>query len=176
VRTDLGSFSSSHVYAKSGAYSVNVALTDGVMNDGNTVYYNSGIAVYDPARTLTGSGTFPSPAGSCTLSPRCAGASTGTFSLSASYAKGATKPTVCFSFSAAGVTFTTTNADWFVAGGGTAAIWGTGTLNGVSGYRFSLDLIDGNADVISIGILDSKGNEVYGNGGLPLKTGSITIK
>jgi len=100
-----------------GTYSVNLALSDGT-----TVYYNSGIAVYDPARTLTGSGTFSSPAGSCTLSAKCAGASTGTFSLSASYAKGATKPTVAFSFSATGVTFTATSADWSVAGGGTAAL------------------------------------------------------
>jgi hypothetical protein len=167
VGAGVRSFTTSHLYAKSGAYSVNLALSDGT-----TVYYNSGIAVYDPARTLTGSGTFSSPAGSCTLSAKCAGASTGTFSLSASYAKGATKPTVAFSFSATGVTFTATSADWFVAGGGTAALSGTGTLNGAGGYKFSLDLIDGKADVITIAIVDSKGNTVYFNGGgLPIKTG-----
>jgi hypothetical protein len=172
VRTISGA----HTYAKSGAYQVNLSVTDGTLDDANTVYYNSGIAVYDPARTVTGSGTFPSPAGSCKLTRQCGLESTGTFSLSASYAKGATKPTVCFKFSAAGVTFTATSADWFVAADGKAAIFGTGTLNGVSGYRYSLDLVDGTPDVIAITILDSKGNTVYfNNGAPPLKTGSITI-
>ncbi|HEU6439981.1 MAG TPA: PKD domain-containing protein, partial [Terriglobales bacterium] len=167
------SFAASHIYVKSGAYSVNVAVSDG----GDTVYYNSGIAVYDPARTLTGSGTFVSSAGSCALGPKCAGASTGTFSFSASYAKGATKPTVCFSFSAAGVTFTETSAEYFTASDGIGGVWGTGTLNGVKGYRFSLNVVDGKPDVFVIDVLDSKGNDLYlNNGALPIKSGSITIK
>src|SRR5664280_2076213 len=167
------SFAASHIYVKSGAYSVNVAVSDG----GDTVYYNSGIAVYDPARTLTGSGTFVSSAGSCALGPKCAGASTGTFSFSASYAKGATKPTVCFSFSAAGVAFTETSAEYFTASDGIGGVWGTGTLNGVKGYRFSLNVVDGEPDVFVIDVLDSKGNDLYlNNGALPIKSGSITIK
>ena len=176
LASGVRTLSGTHTYARSGAYQVNLSLTDGTLDDASTVNYNSGIAVYDPARAITGSGTFPSPAGSCTLTRQCGAASTGTFSLSASYAKGAVKPTVCFKFSAAGVTFTATSADWFVAADGKAAILGTGTLNGVGGYRFGLDLIDGKADVIAITILDSKGNTVYfNNGAPPLKTGSITI-
>jgi hypothetical protein len=177
LASSVRTISGSHLYSKSGVYLVKLTLTDGTLDDGNTVYYNSVIAVYDPARTVTGSGTFPSPAGSCTITRLCSLASTGTFSLSASYAKGATSPTVSFTFSTSSVAFKATSAAWFVAAGGTASIFGTGTLNGVSGYRFGLDLTDGTADVIAIRILDSKGNTVYfNNGAPPLKTGSITIK
>jgi hypothetical protein len=97
--------------------------------------------------------------------------------LNASYAKGATVPTVSFKFTAAGVTFTATSADWFVAADGTAALFGTGTFNGVSGCRYVLDITDGQADAIAISIENPQGIGVYFNNGVPpLKTGSITIK
>ncbi len=166
------SFSASHTYAKPGAYSVNVAL-----GDGDWVYYNSGVAVYDPARSVTGSGTFASPAGSCQLTQKCAGASTATFSMSASYAKGATKPTAKFTFSVFGLAFAATTVDWFIGVDGKAAMSGTGTVNGVAGYRFYLDAVDGAPDTLNVTIVDSHGNQIYWNNGVtPLKTGSITVK
>jgi hypothetical protein len=177
LASGLRTISGSHVYAKSGAYQFSMTLTDGTLDDANTVTYNSTIAVYDPARTVSGSGTLPSPAGSCTLTRQCSVASTGSFSLNASYAKGATVPTVSFKFTAAGVTFTATSADWFVAADGTAALFGTGTFNGVSGCRYVLDITDGQADAIAISIENPQGIGVYFNNGVPpLKTGSITIK
>jgi len=165
------SFSTSHTYSTAGDYYVYAQLGDSA----DSINYDSELAVYDPARTVVGSGTFASLAGSCTLSAKCASASTGSFSLSASYAKGATKPTVSFSFSVNGLSLTATGADWLIAAGGTAEIRGTGTANGVSGYKFWVHASDASPDAMTIAIQDSKGNVVYSNSAA-LKTGSITVK
>jgi PKD repeat protein len=165
------SFSASHTYSTAGDYYVYAQLGDSA----DYVYYDSELAVYDPARTVVGSGTFASVAGSCKLSAKCANASAGSFSLSASYAKGATKPTVCFSFRVNGLALTATGADWLIAVNGTAEIGGTGTVNGVSGYKFWVYASDASPDALTITIQDSKGNVVYSNSSA-LKTGSITVK
>jgi hypothetical protein len=134
------------------------------------------IAIYDPARTLSGSGTFASPAGACTFSSKCAGASTATFSVSASYARGATKPTATFTFSAAGISFTATSFDWYMVTDGVGMLQGSGKLNGVSGYRFEVFTVDGTPDKIAVSIVDSAGNSVYYDTYTPLKTGSIVMR
>lgn len=165
------SFTANHTYSTVGLHYPYVQLGDSA----DTINYDSKLAVYDPARTVAGSGTFPSWAGSCTLSTKCATASTGSFSLAASYAKGATKPTVSFGFTVNGLAFAASGADWLIAVNGTAEIQGTGTVNGVSGYKFGIVATDANPDTLTIAIQDSKGKVVYSNTGA-LKTGSITIK
>jgi hypothetical protein len=170
-------FSATHRYAAADAYAINISLTDGVLDDGATVYYNPTVAVHDPARTVSGSGTFASPAGSCTLSPKCAVASTASFSLSASYARGAKKPAGKFTFSAAGISLTATSYDWLVAANGSATMTGTGTVNGVSGYRYYVTVRDASPDWIQVYIVDSRGRTVYLNdGGSTLKSGSLTVE
>jgi hypothetical protein len=171
VPANTRSFSASHTYSATGDYYVYAQLGDSA----DFVNYDSELAVYDPARTAVGSGTFGSSAGSCSLSAKCSGASTGSFSLSASYAKGATKPTLSFSFSVNGLVFGATGADWLIAASGTAEIRGTGTVNGVSGYKFLVDALDASRDAMTITIQDSKGNVVYTNSAV-LKTGSITVR
>jgi hypothetical protein len=74
------------------------------------------VAVYDPARSLTGSGTIASIAGACTLSSACSVAGTGTFSMSSKYPSGATKPAVSFSFSAPSFSFAASNPGWWLVG------------------------------------------------------------
>ena len=165
------SFSATHTYSTAGDYYVYAQLGDSA----DSINYDSELAVYDPARTVVGSGTIASLAGSCTLSAKCRGASTGTFSLSGSYAKGATKPTVSFNFSVNGLALTATGADWLIAANGTAEIRGAGMINGVSGYRFWIYASDASPDAMTIAIQDSKGNVVYSNSSA-LKTGSITVK
>jgi hypothetical protein len=165
------SFSATHTYSTAGDYYVYAMLGDST----DTVNYDSELAVYDSARTVVGSGTFTSFAGSCTLWTKCGNASTGSFSLSASYAKGATKPTVRFSFSVNGLAVTATGAEWLIAANGTAEIRGTGTVNGVSGYKFWVIASDASPDALTITIQDSKGNVVYSNSSA-LKTGSITVE
>ncbi len=173
---DLGSatrsLTSTHVFAKAGLYPVYVYLTDW------TIWISSTpgvVAIYDPSRSVSGSGSVPSPAGACQLSSKCGVASTATFSLSAKYAKGATKPTVALTFSAAGFSLSATGADWFVAAGGTATIQGAAKVNGAAGYTFQLTAIDGTPDSLLLQVWDSKGVLVY-ESGAPLKCGSITIK
>ena len=135
------------------------------------------IAVYDPARSESGSGTFASPAGSCTLTSNCAGASTATFSFSAAYAKGATKPTGTFTFTAAGLSFTATSFDWYMVTEGRGMLQGWGKLNGVSGYRFAVFTVDGSPDKILVNLVGPDSNSVYYNTDYtPLKTGSISMK
>ena len=163
--------SATHSYAKVGIYMVTVNVSDG-----EVAADSADVAIYDPARTLTGSGTYASGVGFCQLTAKCNVASTGTLAVSARYAAGATKPTVCLSLSAKEFTFNATTADWFVAVDGTAVIQGAGTVNGKTGYRYLTTLIDGKPDSVIINIIDSNGNGVYSTGLAPLKSGSITIK
>jgi hypothetical protein len=164
--------SATHKYSTAGTYNVTIFLFDSM---GSVDYTWSAIAVYDPGRKLTGSGTLASWAGACHLPGKCSTAGTGTFNVSASYGAAST-PTVTFTFSAPGLTFTATSAAWFVAVPGDAAIQGTGKMNGLSGYCFWVHAVDARPDGIGITILDPKGNVVYDNGVTPLKTGSIAIK
>jgi PKD repeat protein len=164
----------SHVYSKAGFYKVKVTVSDGQASDSMEA---SQVVVYDPARTLSGSGSLTSPAGSCRLSKGCSAAGTAGFSLSVSYAKAATKPTLSLAFSVSGFSFDATAADWMVAGGGTATVQGAGKVNGASGYTFRLAAIDGKADAMRLQVWSPSGVLVYDNGSVaPLKAGSITVK
>jgi hypothetical protein len=135
------------------------------------------IAIYDPARALSGSGTFSSPWSACTMTPQCAIASTARFSVSAFYAKGATRPTSSFTLSAAGISFVATGSDWYVLTDGNGVLSGSGKLNGVSGYHFTVVTMDGAPDKILVRIDDPQGDGVYCNSDYtPLKTGSIVMR
>jgi hypothetical protein len=168
------SFSASHTYTKPGDYPVVVEVSDDQMAHAVTAVPQ--IAVYDPARSVSGSGTFASPAGACTLASKCAGASTATFSLSAAYAKGATKPTGTFTFSAAGISFTATGFDWYMVPDGVGVLYGSGKVNGVGGYHFSVLTVDAATDKILVNIVGANGFSVYVDDYTPLKTGSIAMK
>jgi hypothetical protein len=164
----------SHVYAKAGFYSVKITVSDGQAG-GSRV--SSQVVVYDPARTLSGSGSLTSPTGSCRLSKSCSAAGTAGFSFRISYAKAATKPTMSMAFSISGFSFVATGADWMVATGGTATVQGAGKVNGASGYTFRLVAIDGRPNLMRLQVWSPSGVLVYDNGSMaPLKAGSITVK
>jgi hypothetical protein len=169
------SFTASHTYTRSGYFSVDVAVSEDQMVNASTA--NLAIAIYDPTRTLTGSGTFVSPAGVCTLSSSCGIASTARFAVSASYARGATRPTTTFTLSAAGISFAATSSDWYVLTDDVGVLSGSGKLNGVNGYRFTVVTMDGAPDKILVSIFDPQGNTVYHSYDYtPLKTGSIVMR
>ncbi|MGZ6266973.1 MAG: hypothetical protein ACXWNR_00185, partial [Candidatus Limnocylindrales bacterium] len=95
----------------------------------------------------------------------------------ASYARGATKPTATFTFSAAGISFTATSFEWYTVMNGVGVLHGSGKLNGLSGYRFDVYTVDGAPDKVLVNILDSNGNTVYNNNDYtPLKTGWIVMR
>jgi PKD repeat protein len=166
-----GSFSASHTYVKAGSFEVHLTVSDG---SGSSVASRS-LVVYDPARTLSGSGSVASPTGACRMTTRCGVASTATFLVSAKYGKAAT-PTVSASFAARDFSFVATSAEWFVAANGTAMIQGAGKVNGMSGYRFFLVVVDGRPDAIQLTVFDSASNTAYGIGSSTLRSGFITIR
>ena len=178
TRTDIAvpagtrKVSASHKYAKAGMWAVYVTIGD----EGASASNGSSINVYDPARILTGSGSFNSPAGSCSLSSCCAAASTAPFSLSAKYAKGATKPTVSFTMTARGLNVTATGGNFLIAQDGIAYVSGTAKVNGVGGYTLWIATRDGRPDWIAVQILDRAGNDVYNSGTQNLRSGSIVLK
>jgi hypothetical protein len=167
------SASSKHVYTRAGVYTLSMMLSDGPATD----WPASGVVgIYDPARTLSGSGSVVSPANACLLSARCGVDSTAVYNVNAKYAKGATRPTVCIAYSAAGFSLTASSADWFAAANGSGSIQGTGKVNGVGGYTYRLSAVDGRPDSIDLKVWSPAGALVYDLEPARLKTGSITIK
>jgi hypothetical protein len=173
---DLGSsarsLTASHVYPAAGLYPISVSLGD--WTDWTTALAGV-LAIYDPNRELSGSGSVPSDSGACQLSTKCGVASTATFSVSAKYARGASTPTVVLAYSAAAFSVRATGADWFVAADGTATIKGSATVNGISGYRFQAIATDGSPDSLIFSVWSKAGALVYASG-YSLKSGSITIR
>ena len=137
------------------------------------------VAVYDPARSLTGSGTIASIAGACTLSSACSVAGTGTFSMSSKYPSGATKPAVSFSFSAPSFSFAASNPGWWLVGwaGSKAILQGNAKVNGTSGFTYSLAVTDGSTDRLEFQVWNSVHTLVYDNGSSEaLSKGSLSVK
>jgi hypothetical protein len=164
-------FKFTHVYFKAGNYSPSVTIAD---SSPTTV--SVGLNVYDPARTLSASGSAVSPKGACLLTRSCGVAGTAGFSISASYAKNATKPTVSLAYSVTGISITASSADYFVAVNGGALIHGNCSVNGKTGYNYSVWLVDGRPDTLSVFVYDANGNWIYFTDPAALKAGSITIK
>jgi hypothetical protein len=177
-------FSVSHRYAGAGCYYVWASVTEpdgrGEMVPVPTLPNapDASIVIYDPARTVTGSGKLSSPSDACLVTKACQVASTASFSLSARYAAGATKPTVNFSYTAAGFSFAATSADLLVASQGRLTIRGAGKVNGMSGFSFLLVASDGIPDTLWLTVNNARtGQAVYqGVEGQPLLSGSISIR
>ena len=165
----------SHAYAKSGIFVIQLAISDG---QASTSLTGPQVLVYNPASTLSGSGSVASSKGACRLSAKCSAASTASFSVDARYAKGATRPSVSLTYSAHAFALKAAAADWFVSGGpGSSWIQGTAEVNGAAGYTFRLVAIDGKPDALRLQVWSSSGALVYDNGAaVPLQSGSIKIK
>jgi hypothetical protein len=168
--SSVRSASSSHVYKKAGLYTVGLMLSDGAVVEWPA---STEVAVYDPARTLSGSGAVTPPADWCQPLVKCP--YTETISVTAKYASGATKPTVSLTYTQASFKFVATGANWFTGSSGVAWIDGTGKVNGVSGYRFRLGYFAGQPDSLQFQVWSSTGELVY-NGGGSLKPGEIKLK
>ena len=97
----------------------------------------------EPDRTVTGNGWIASPYGAYAANPRLTGRVA--FAIDEGYHDGSSRPggTATLRFGASGQTFHSTRCDRLVIDGKRAQCWGTGTLNGQSGYAFMLTTIDG---------------------------------
>lgn len=173
------SVTSSHTYSKAGLYVVGISVSDGTASGSAGA---AELAIYDPARTVSGNGSIAAPAGACKLSTACSKAATASFSVKASYARNATKPTASLSFSQTSFSLTATSADWFVASTAThsATLQGTAKVNGVTGYKFRLAMADGTVggrDGLRLQVWNAAGTLVYDGGSVTvLKSGSLAIK
>ena len=144
------SCSSSHTYTQPGVYTVEVTVTDDA-DDSATA--TSLIVIYDPGGGfVTGGGWIDSPVGAYVPEPDAAGPAR--FGFVSQYKKGATVPTgsTQFQFQAGDVNLHSNQFEWLVVSGARAQFRGTGSVNGVDGYRFTVTVIDG--DVIGKGQVD----------------------
>lgn len=137
-----GTVSATHEYTVAGVYTITATVMDNTDLGGVGTYQY--IVVYDPsAGFVTGGGWITSPPGAYVANPSLTG--TAAFGFVSKYAKHASVPSgnTEFQFSAANLTFHTTNIEWLVIAGPKAQYKGSGTLNGLGSYGFLLSATDG---------------------------------
>jgi hypothetical protein len=166
--SDPKTLSATYSYMAAGVYTVTLTVTD---DDTGTANKESGfVVVYDPsAGFVTGGGWIDSPTGAYTADPSLSGKAT--FGFVSKYKKGTNVPdgNTVFDFHAAGFDFKSTSYDWMVVAGARAQYKGSGTVNGIAGYKFLLTVIDGQrpggggVDKFRIKIWDASGAIVYDN-------------
>jgi len=167
-----GGASAYHTYAAPGLYPVSITVTDD--DGGSDTFVHEFVVVYDASGGFaTGAGWFESPSGAHTPANSSDPDVTGPahFAFVSKYVRGATVPTgtTAFRFNAADLDFQSASYDWMVVSGTKATYRGTGTLNGVAGYRFMLAANDGTSrsggvDQLRVRIWDdATGVVVYDN-------------
>lgn len=117
-----GTCSQSKELSSAGTFTVWVV----VQADSPYVMASTLVVVYDPGGHVTGDGSIGSA----------------TFHTNVKYKRGASVPTGKTTFTDAGFGFEATAYDWLVVAGNRAHYAGTGTVDGVSGYRFLLTVTD----------------------------------
>lgn len=102
------------------------------------------LVVYDPAGGFaTRGGWFLSPVGAYLPDTTLSGKAS--FGFVSKYQRGATVPTgeTEFQFKAANLRFQSNTYEWLVVSGARAQFRGSGSINGVAGYKFTLTATDG---------------------------------
>lgn len=136
-----GVANANHVYQASGVFMVAASVSDGC----SSAVASRQVVVYDPsAGFVTGGGWIDSPAGAYAADPTLAGRAN--FGFVSKYLKGASVPSgeTEFQFQTAKLNFHSESYDWLVVAGARAQYKGTGSVNGMSGFKFLLTAVDGN--------------------------------
>jgi hypothetical protein len=139
--TGSGSCAASHAYTAAGVYTIRVTITD---DDGGSGYAEVMVVVYDAsAGFVTGGGWIDVQPGSYPADPTLSGRAN--FGFNSQYKKGAMVPTgnTEFQFQVGNLNFHSEDYSWMVVSGSKAQYRGTGTINGVAGYDFTLTAYDG---------------------------------
>jgi len=130
-----------HTYNTPGVYTIVVTITDNAGGAGSAEVL---VVVYDAsAGFITGGGWINVDAGSYQANLALSGRAN--FGFNAQYKKGATVPTgqTEFQFQVGNLDFHSDNYTWLVVSGYKAQFKGTGTVNGVTGYDFTVTAYDG---------------------------------
>ena len=139
-----GTCTASHTYTAAGVYTYHVTVTD---DDGGSTTADWMVVVYDAsAGFITGGGWINVAAGSYVADPTLSGRAN--FGFNSQYKKGATVPTgeTEFNFQVGNFNFHSEAYTWLVVQGFKAQYKGTGSVNGVSGYDFTLTAYDGDVN------------------------------
>jgi parallel beta-helix repeat protein len=170
---------STHIYPDAGIYDVCLTVNDGYVD---SVEVCTIAVIYDPdGGFVTGGGWIDSPEGAYMPEPTLTGKAT--FGFVSKYKKGANTPTgnTEFQFHAGDLNFHSSSYEWLVVTGSDYAKFkGSGTINGMGDYRFSLWAGDDEPDTFRIKIWeeDEFGTEAvtYDNGmDQAISRGSIKI-
>jgi hypothetical protein len=168
VLEGAGTASFQYAYDAAGIYLVDCEVTD--TTDGTQSSEPNYVVVFDPsAGFVTGGGWIDSPVGAYVPDPAAAGPAR--FGFVSQYKKGATVPTgsTQFQFQAGDVNLHSNQFEWLVVSGARAQFKGTGSVNGVDGYRFTVTVIDGDVlgkgqdDRFRMRIWEPSGGLVYDN-------------
>jgi hypothetical protein len=161
-------FQATHPYVNPGVYTINVCVKDSTGTNGCASVW---IVVYDPnGGFVTGGGFINVNAGSYAGDPLLTGRAN--FGFNSQYKKNANIPTgeTEFTFQVGNLNFHSEAYNWLVVSGYKAQYKGTGSVNGVPGYDFTLTAYDG--DITGGGGMDkfriritktNNGNVVFDN-------------
>jgi hypothetical protein len=141
LTTSGQNFQATHSFANTGVYTINVCVKDAV---GATGCAQVWIVVYDPnGGFITGGGWINVGTNSYTANPGLTGRAN--FGFNSQYKKNANIPTgeTEFNFQVGNFNFHSESYNWLVVSGFKAQYKGSGSVNGVSGYDFTLTAYDG---------------------------------
>jgi hypothetical protein len=168
LTTSGQNFQANHSFPNTGVYTINVCVKDSAGASGCAQVW---IVVYDPnGGFVTGGGWINVGAGSYAADPTLTGRAN--FGFNSQYKKNANVPTgeTEFNFQVGNFNFHSEAYTWLVVSGYKAQYKGTGSVNGVSGYDFTLTAYDGDitggggADMFRIRITKTNnGNVVFDN-------------
>jgi hypothetical protein len=185
-------YSGSCTWDSPGTYRVLITILDD--DGGSASRISDPVLVFQAISGLdvTGGGWFDSPVGACQVDAGCA-ASTGraSFGFVSKYRKGSAVPTgsAQFQLHAGSLTFKAGPQLWLVVDGPVARFAGSGRLDGVAGFDFSVTAVDGHSarepDRFRIRIWHhASGDVVYdsapgadpaGDAATPIRGGSIVV-
>jgi len=134
-----GSVSGQHMYRKSGIFTVRLDLFD---SGGKRTAVERRLAICGCASGVAGTGSFLSPQGAATRSPNWSGIASFAFLSEAvgAYAKQGKSEV---HFNAGSLALRSTAVDSVTVEGGRVRYSGSGSVNGVAGYRFVLTALAG---------------------------------
>jgi hypothetical protein len=156
-----------------GVYRITVSVSESENTTGNPPSFNNAtmvgsstvqIVVYDPtAGFVVGAGTIVAPPGSLPANPSLTGQAS--FGFVSKYLKGSLVPIgeTEFQFKLGSINFHSSAYQWLIVAGNTAEYKGSGSINGVSGYSFTITAVDGGkgAGGLRMKITDSTGKVIF---------------